>query len=250
MDATTLSHINLFAVLGALQDLCRLDVEARSQITETDTSITFVTRRGPTGTLTLDRGSCRMEQGARHGQIRLYLHSPDRLNALMRGQVTPIPLRGFRHLRILTGPFERLTKRMEAVMSPPPEELQDRVFRALHTEMLLHVAGAALVEVGNHDPELQDWAAAMPDGTIALTVVDGPALSVTRQNGRLSFARGMPTAPRARMQFRDMDAAFDVLTGRSDSFSAIAAERLSLSGFIPMLDALDKLLIRAGAYLT
>lgn len=248
-DPTTLSYINLFAVLGALEDLCRLDPKARAILAQTDISVTFITRGGPEGTLIVDKGTCRMEPGTRTGQIRLYLSSPDKLNAMMQGKATPLPLKGFTKLRFLTGPFAALTKRLEEVMRPDEAHLKDPAFRAMHTEMILHVAVAALVEVANHDPALRAWAQAMPDGVIALSIAKGPALSVEKRDGRLRFHRGSISPPRARMEFCDIDAAFDVLSGRSDSFSAIATERLSLSGFIPMLDALEKLLTRAGIYL-
>lgn len=249
LDQVTQSYINQYAVLGSLEDLCRLDAEARSLVAGPQPSVTFNVHGGPKSTLAFGSDGCHLQEGVTDGHIRLFLPSPQAFNRMIAGKGKPIPYRGFTSLGFLTGPFDRLTKRLEAVLRPQPAQLQDPEVRAVNTELTLHVAAAAVVQVAARDPELAQWSAAMPDGVIALEVAGGPALHLIKTRGVLNMQRGRAKAPRALMRFADVDTAHQVLSGQLDFFTAIASERLSLIGFIPMLDALDKLLHRAGLYL-
>ena len=46
MDERTLSFINLYAVLGALTELCRLDEESRQLIADKNVSVGFAVKNG------------------------------------------------------------------------------------------------------------------------------------------------------------------------------------------------------------
>ena len=50
-DAKTLAYINLFAILGAIPYLCRLDAEAAALIEGETVSIGFAVKDGPEATL-------------------------------------------------------------------------------------------------------------------------------------------------------------------------------------------------------
>lgn len=248
-DATTLSYINMFGVLAALEDLCRTDEDARAIIAGLKISVTFAVKDGPTGTLYFDDGTCHMVEGARDGDIRLWLSCPEKFNAMVAGEANPIPTRGFLKLGFMIGPFDKLTKRLEAVMMADEEALAVPEFRAKHTELLMHVAAGALAQVAAHDAELRQWAKAMPEGIVGFEIENGPAVQLVETAKGLAMQRGRAETPRARMAFVDIDTAYRLLSGKTDSFSVIAAEKMKLAGFIPMLDVLDKLLIRTGQYL-
>ena len=49
-DARTMAYINLFAVLGAIPYLCRLDPEAAALIEKKQVSVGFAVKGGPAAT--------------------------------------------------------------------------------------------------------------------------------------------------------------------------------------------------------
>ena len=64
-----MAYINLYAVLGTLENLCEIVPEASAMLTNTKPiSIGFEVKDGPSATITFKNGRCRMEQGRR--QVR------------------------------------------------------------------------------------------------------------------------------------------------------------------------------------
>jgi len=59
-DAKTLACINLFAILGALPYLCELDPQSAKLIEGQALSIGFAVKDGPSATLYIGGGRCRM----------------------------------------------------------------------------------------------------------------------------------------------------------------------------------------------
>ena len=70
-DEMTLAYINLFAVLGTLENLCQLDDEAKALIQDKKISIGFAVKEGPEATLDFDHGICTLEKGVEHCDIKL-----------------------------------------------------------------------------------------------------------------------------------------------------------------------------------
>ena len=62
-DQTTLAYINLYGVLGTLENLCRLDEEAKALIADRKVSIGFAVQGGPAATLYFDHGTCTLKSG-------------------------------------------------------------------------------------------------------------------------------------------------------------------------------------------
>lgn len=248
-DERTLAQIHLHAVLRDLEDLCRLDATAAGLVAGRTVSVGFKVAGGPSGQLAFRDGTCTASRGAGGADILLFFGSCRHFNAMVAGAANPIPLKGFTRLGFLTGPFTALTKRLETVMRPSEEDLAEPALRAVHTELSLYAAGFALAEVAAWDPHLRELAATMPAGEIAMEIEDGPSLTLVARDGALSVRKGRSQAPRARMVFSDLEAAFLLLSGRIDSYSCIASERLRLEGFVPMLNVVDKLLFKVAEYL-
>ena len=62
IDQKTLAYINMYAILGALENLCELAPEAPSLLTnKKPIRIGFEVKGGPSATLTFKNGKCRME---------------------------------------------------------------------------------------------------------------------------------------------------------------------------------------------
>ena len=83
-DARTLAYINMYAVLGAIENLCELDTEASNLVkTKKPVSIGLDVTGGPSATLTFKNGRCRMEQGIENCDV-LY-------DTLKKGILSEIP---------------------------------------------------------------------------------------------------------------------------------------------------------------
>lgn len=248
-NQSTLAYINLNAVLRNIQDLCRLDTEAKAMIQGVREAITFNIRGGGRATLVIRDGQCKMTTKKVKDTIHLYFTSCEHFNKMVDGEANPIPLKGLTKLKFLTGTFMELTKRLEYYLRPEPELLEDPAFKLIHTELTLYTAAYAIGAIGNQDPVGHKVAGAIPDGIIAMEIGGGPAVSIQVKQGHLNVVQKKADNPRSIMAFSDMDAAYGLLSGEVDSYTSIASEKLMLSGFIPMLDNLNKLLFKVSEYL-
>ena len=95
MDARTLAHINLFAILGAIPKLCELSSEARALIEGETIAIKFAIKGGPVGVLRFENGAAKLTPGDGPCHICLPFSTPEKFNGMIDGTVTPIPSKGF-----------------------------------------------------------------------------------------------------------------------------------------------------------
>ena len=106
-DAKTLAYINLYGILGTLENLCELDAEASALAqVKKPVSIAFSVKGGPSATLTFKGGRCRMEQGVDpKATVLLPFGSCEKFNGMIDGTVTPIPVKGFHKIGFLLKNF-------------------------------------------------------------------------------------------------------------------------------------------------
>ena len=107
----------------------------------------------------------------------------------------------------------------------------------------------ALAAIANNDPLGRIAAAAIPDGTIAMEIDGGPAVEITAREGRLVTRSRKSEDPRAYMIFDSYDTARGLFDGTLESMSALAAGKIRMGGFIPMIDNLNRILGRVAVYL-
>ena len=65
-----------------------------------------------------------MEDGVRDCDIYIPLSSCEKFNGLIDGTVTPIPSKGFQHIKFLLKTFTPLTDLLAEYMRPSPEDLR------------------------------------------------------------------------------------------------------------------------------
>ncbi len=249
-DPATMANVNLYAVLRNIEDLVTLDEEAGKLIAGRREAIGFSVHGGPRGVLSFDgKGGGSFVRGAAKTSISLWFSGPEHFNSMVAGSGSPIPLKGLTKLSFLTGPFTMLTKRLESYLRPSPEALADPAIFKATTELTLYTAGFALAEVGNADPVGMLNAGRIPDGIIEIGIKDGPAVSLTAKGGCLSAAKGRTGKARASMTFADYQAASGVLGGRRDAMTALGLGEVAMSGFIPMLEHMNKVLGLVPRYL-
>jgi len=245
-DELIRAHLNLYAVLQNLEDLVKLDPETGGRV-----SIQFTVLNGPSAWLAFRDGACTHGRGRRPSpDIRLFFISPRHLNRMFDGQATPIPLKGFSRLGFLKNEFTRLTERLTHFLRPGEADLRDPGYVEVNTALVLNTAAYAVRELATVEPTCRAIASRIPDGTLRMEVLpDGPAVSLTFGDGDIAIRKDRSVQPTARMVFRDLQAANDMLSGRLDGFQAVASGAVALQGMIPIIDNVNLILDRVEHYL-
>lgn len=250
IDQTTLAYVNLYAVLGALEDLTRLDPKAQALLKgKKPTRLGIAVKGGPAATLVFEDQRCRLEEGADQCHIKLAFSTPQQFNGMIAGTVTPIPRKGWTRILFLTRTFTRLTDRLTQLLRAKPEDLEDEGFLALSTQLLLGVVGGAVAQIANHDPVGRFSASNIVDGEIALAIKDGSAVTVECQNHRLTCRKEAAQAPRAVMEFESNRLAHQLFDGQVNAVACIGSCQIRMRGMISMLDNLNRILDRVTLYL-
>ena len=247
IDQKTLAYINLYAVLGTLENLCELAPEASSLLTnKKPISIGFEVKGGPSATITFANGRCRMEQGCTKCDVKLPFASCEKFNGLIDGTVTPIPSKGFLHIGFLLKDFTALTDLLNKYMRPEPADLD---FFRISTTLMLNTITVAIAQIGNNDEIGKFSADHMVDGEISFSIKDGPATTIRVKNHRLLGIKKRCENPRAIMEFESIELARDLFDGKVNAVACIGTGDIVMKGMISMLDNLNRILDRVAVYL-
>lgn len=249
-DQLTLSNINLFAILRNLEDLCDLDKECKDLIKGKNLAIQFVVKNGPKALMTFKDGKCTVTEGEGKANMKLFFKSPQHLNEMVDGKANPIPLKGFLHISFLKNEFTKITDKLAFYLKPTEELLKGEEYFKINTILTFYAAFMALEQIGNFDEVGRLNAKRMPDGIMSIEVLQGgPAVNLKVSKGHLKVTKGAATDPRALMRFDTLKTANDLLNGKVDSYSCIAVEKVTINGFIPLIDNFNKLLSQVSGYL-
>lgn len=250
IDQRTLAYINLYAVLGTLENLCELAPEAEGILTnKKPISVGFEVKGGPSATITFSKGRCRMEQGCSKCDVKLPFSSCEKFNGLIDGTTTPIPSKGFTHIGFLLKDFIKLTDLLNKYMRPDPADLEDEDFFRISTTLMMYTISVAIAQIGNNDDIGKFSAQQMVDGEIAFSIKDGPAATVRVKNHRLLAIKKPCEAPRAIMEFSNIRLARDLFDGKVNAIACVGSGDIVMKGMISMLDNLNRILDRVALYL-
>lgn len=251
-DQRLAAHLNLFAVLQNLEDLPALDGDAGRPADGCREAVQFSVVGGPSAWVAFDGGACRHGRG-RHERptISLLFVSPGHLNAMFAGRaVPPVPVRGVTRLGFLKGDFTRLTKRLEYHLRATGPDLEAPERLRATTAMTLNTAVHAARELAALEPESQRIASRIAPGVLEIGVPpDGPFAWLEFGPDGPRAGKGRAERPAALMHFRDVRAAYDLLSGRVDGFRAVADGSLALWGRIPLIDDVGLILDRVSRHL-
>lgn len=249
-DTTVLARCNLFAVLGAIPHLLKLDPEAAALVAGKNIKVGFAVHNGPHATLIFKDGEAEMVKGTDHCSIKLWFPTVEKFNALIDGTGTPIPVSGFHHIGFLLGAFTKLTDLLSAYLRPDPEKLSDPVFFEQSTTLMLYVIGRAIVQIGNHDKVGQFSASNIVDGKILLGVGDDLAVAIHCKDHHLMFNQ-TPNRESisSQMVFTDLQTARDLFDGRINAIAAVGMGQVRISGMISQVDNVNRILDRVAIYL-
>lgn len=250
-ESRTMAYVNLFAVLGTLENLCDLVPDAKSLLkAKAPISVGFEVRGGPSATLLFENGSCRMQHGCEKCSIKLPFSCCEKFNGLIDGTVTPIPSKGFTKISFLTKTFVPLTELLSKYLKPTKENLQDAQFREISTKLTLYAAAAAIAQIGNEDTSGKFSAGLMPDGDIAINIKDVMGVTVQVKDHRLTTNKEPCKNPRAAMTFSSLDTTWRLLNGEVSAMACICDGSVAMCGMINMIDNMNRILDRVGQYLS
>lgn len=250
-DARVVAAINLFAVLRNLEDLCALDSEASDLVKGANLTVRFSVPSLETLNLLFNEGRCRVVRGEIvPSAIHLRFISPMHFNGMINGVKNPILTKGFSKLKFLKNNFTALTKRLEFFLKPTEKMLiADEAFSKNSTILTAYTAFYALSEVANYDNIGRAIANKMENGKVCIRIKGGPSLTLSIKNGKMTTLLGEAKNISAYMDFDTIKTAEGILRGTLDSFACIGNGSLAISGRIPLIDNINKLLNIVSAYL-
>jgi len=255
LDQKTLAYINMYAIMGALENLCELDPQARALMTnDKPVALAFDVKGGPKATLAFGGGRVRLQPGiSPQANVRLLCSSCAKFNDVVNGKATPIPVpaKGFRpaHLQFLLKDFDALTKRLEQYLRASEEDLADPVFRERSTVLMVYVIAVALSQIADYDEIGRFSASHIPDGDVLFSVKDSVGATIHVRSHVLSTEKCRCGSPRAIMEFGSLELARDLFDGRVNAVACIGNGSIAMHGMINMIDNLNRILDRVALYL-
>lgn len=241
----------MYAIFGALENLCELDENARALFKNKKMmSIGFDVKDGPSATLLFKNGYCRLEDGCRSDcKIRIPFSSCEKFNGMIDGTVTPIPTKGIVHIGFLLKTFMPLTDLLTKYLRPDPEDLKDRAFFEMSTTLTMYVIGVALSQIANHDAIGMFSADHIVDGDILMGIKGGPVCTLRAKNHHLVTIKKDCGNARSLMMFQDMDLAAKLFNGEVNAVACIGEGTIVMGGMISMIDNVNRILDRVALYL-
>ncbi len=250
-DQRTLAYINMYAVLGTLENLCELDDKAKEILKGIDkpVSLAFDVKGGPAATLTFSQNGCRMEDGVGNCDIKIPVSSCEKFNKIIDGVVTPIPTKGLTKVSFLLKTFTALTDRLTEVMRPSEEALKDPDFFRLNTICTFYTVSVAISQIGNQDDIGKFSASNIVDGDIQIGITDTVYSTIRVKNNHLVTIKQAPEKPRAIMEFNTIELANALFAGTVNSIDHVGNGNITIRGLISMVDNVNRILDRVALYL-
>lgn len=249
IDQTTLAYVNLYAILGALPELIRLDDAARQLLEKAKpTRLGISVKGGPAATLVFEDGACHLVRDVRHTDILLNFKTVEKFNGMIDGTVKPFPSKGFTRIFFLLRTFTKLTDRLSEYLKTPVSEMNPDMARR-STELMLYVIGGAIAEIANHDKVGKVSASNTVDGQVLISIKDGPAITITAKDHAFESANARTETPRAIMEFGSYELARQLFDGQVNAMVSVAEGNIAMRGMISMLDNVNRVLDRVSQYL-
>ena len=251
-DQRTLAYINMYAVLGTLENLCELDEKAKEILStiEKPVSVAFDVKNGPSATLTFSKNGCRMEDGVNANcDIKIPVANCEKFNGIIDGKVTPIPTKGLTKVNFLLKTFTALTDRLTEVMRPSEEALKDPDFFRLNTICTFYTVAVAISQIGNQDEIGKFSASNIVDGDIQIGITDIVYATIRVKDNHLITIKQAPEKPRAIMEFNTLELANALFAGTVNSIDHVGNGNITIRGLISMVDNVNRILDRVALYL-
>ncbi len=251
-DTKAMAYVNMYGVLGTLENLCQADSEAKAILTQLKkpVSLCFSVKDGPCCTFHFTRDGCRMTEGSDGCTCRMSFSSAAAFNNLIDNSRPGIPTKNpLQVITFLLGPFTKLTDRLNAVLRPDDEAMQDREFFEKSTTLTLYTIAGAISALANNDPISKISAEYTVDGDISLGIRDTAYVTLRVRDRHFTTLKERCQNPRAIMEFADLDLAAGLFAGKVSTINEMCKGTIHLRGMISMLDNVNRILDRVSVYL-
>lgn len=252
IEQKALAYVNMYGVLGALENLCEIDQIAKSILKELKNRVAlcFEVKNGPCCTFTFTKNGCKMTEGTAGCNCKMSFSSPEKFNALINDSKPGIPTKGIiKTLSFLLGPFTKLTDRLNEVLRPSEQALKDRAFFEENTILTMYVILGSIAALANNDSISKQSADHTVDGDVLLGIKDTAQATIRVNNHRFEAIKEPSDNPRAIMEFSDIDLANGLFNGTVSTINEMCKGNIRLSGMISMVDNINRILDRVAVYL-
>jgi hypothetical protein len=252
IDTKAMAYVNMYGVLGTLENLCQLDSEAQAILAKLKkpVSLCFSVKNGPCCTFHFTREGCRMTEGDAGCTCKMSFSSVEAFNDLIDHSKPGMPTKNpVQVLAFLLGPFTKLTDRLNAILRPSEEAMQDRAFFEKSTVLTLYTIAGAISALANNDSISRISASYTVDGDISLGVKDVAYVTLRVKDNRFVTIKEKAQNPRAIMEFADIDLAAGLFAGKVSTINEMCKGTIRLRGMISMLDNVNRILDRVSVYL-
>lgn len=251
-EQKAMAYVNLYGVLGALENLCALDAEAKAVVAgiKKPVAICFEVKGGPCRTFHFSKDGCRASEGDAGCTCKMQFASPAAFNRMIDEGKPGVPVKGvISLLSFLTGPFTKLTDRLAAVLRPDEAALADRAFFEENTLMTMYVIAGAISGLANSDSIAKISAGNTPDGDISLGIKNSVAVTIRVRDHVFTTIKAPAENPRALMEFADIDLANGLFNGKVSTINEMCKGNIRLAGVLSMVDNVNRILDRVSVYL-
>ena len=252
IETKALAYVNMYGVLGTLENLCQIDAQSKAILAtlKKPVSLCFSVKDGPCCTFHFSREGCRMTEGEEGCTCRMSFKSPEAFNDLIDKSKPGMPTKNLvQVLAFLLGPFTKLTDRLNEILRPSEEAMQDRAFFEMSTVLTLYTIAGAISALANNDSISQISADYTVDGDISLGIKDTAYITLRVKNKHFTTIKAQCENPRAVMEFADLDLAAGLFAGNVSTINEMCKGTIRLRGMISMLDNVNRILDRVSVYL-
>jgi len=252
IEQKALAYVNMYGVLGSLENLCDMDEKAKEVLKalSSPVSLCFSVTNGPTCTFNFTQNGCKMTEGDNGCNAKMTFASPEKFNDLINNSKPGVPVKGiFKTLSFLTGPFTKLTDRLNQVLRPSEEDLKDPVFFEENTLMTLYVIAGAVTALANNDSISKVSASGTVDGDIQMSIPGKAVVTFRVKDNKFTTVKAASESPRATMEFADIELANGLFNGKVSTINEMCKGTIRLAGMISMIDNVNRILDRVSVYL-
>ena len=252
IETKALAYVNMYGVLGTLENLCQLDETAKKilQDLKKPVSLCFSVKNGPCCTYHFTKEGCRMTEGDESCTCKMSFSSPEAFNDLIDKSKPGMPTKNpIQVLAFLLGPFTKLTDRLNEVLRPTEEAMKDRAFFEESTTLTLYTIAGAISALANNDSISKISADYTVDGDISLGIKDTAYVTLQVRDKHFTTIKNRCENPRAVMEFADLDLAAGLFAGKVSTINEMCKGTIRLRGMISMLDNVNRILDRVSVYL-
>lgn len=253
IEQKALAYVNMYGPLGALKNLCEMDETAKSILKDLNrpVSVCFDVKGGPCRTFHFSKDGCKITEGESGCNCKMNFSSPEKFNNMIENSKPGVPVKGIvTLLKFLTGPFTKLTDRLEKVLRPSSDELKDRDFFVESTLLTLYVIADAISALANTDTIAMISAENTVDGEISLGIKDSVSITIRVNDHTFTTVKAPSKNPRAVMEFASIDLAYGLFNGQVSTINEMCKGNIRLAGVLSMVDNVNRILDRVSVYLS